>query len=280
MNQLIENPNRIKQHSSCCVYCGKSYKTRSGLEKHVILCEITYKANHGKKSVSEEDDELEIPSQKKMYQIILELGLKCKRLEEKVEEVSKWVVKKKKKINVLEWLTANIQPTILFVNLSEMVVIIESDIEYLLKNTFIDTLNEIFMRSLFQTNQYGESDEQITNSNPIFAFSQKQNMFYIYDKKENTEVLETGWIELSREKLITFLNIVHRKISKALSEWKKQNNEKIKSCDSTCILYDKTMVKLMDVNFKHEPTFSKIKSFMYNKMKIDMKALIEYEFEF
>ena len=36
----------------------------------------------------------------------------------------------------------------------------------------------------------------------------------------------------------------------------------------------------MGVEFKQESLLSKIRANMYNKMKTDMKALIEYEFEF
>ncbi len=30
--------NKIKQSAMCCIYCGKSYKVRLNLEKHLILC--------------------------------------------------------------------------------------------------------------------------------------------------------------------------------------------------------------------------------------------------
>ena len=36
----------------------------------------------------------------------------------------------------------------------------------------------------------------------------------------------------------------------------------------------------MSVDFKHEPTLNKIKTSIYNNLKKDMKALIEFEFEF
>ena len=68
MNKLAANiPNMIKQPAQCCVHCGKSYKKKTNLEKHVILCELL---NNSKKSLVIEDDE--IPSQRKIYQILLE----------------------------------------------------------------------------------------------------------------------------------------------------------------------------------------------------------------
>ena len=36
----------------------------------------------------------------------------------------------------------------------------------------------------------------------------------------------------------------------------------------------------MSVDFKHEQSLTKIKLSIYNKIKKDMKSLIEYDFEF
>ena len=45
-------------------------------------------------------------------------------------------------------------------------------------------------------------------------------------------------------------------------------------------IYTKAKIKVMGIDFKHDQTLSKVKFSIYNKMKKDMKALIEYEFEF
>ena len=57
-----------------------------------------------------------------LYQIILELGNKFNKLEEKVDELNKWVVKTKKKINIIEWLNNNIKPEIKFDFLIEKIL--------------------------------------------------------------------------------------------------------------------------------------------------------------
>ena len=264
MNKLMNVPNKIKQPPQCCNYCGKIYKTRANLDKHINLCELI---NKGKKTILLEEDD-ETPSHKNIYKMLLELGQKYNRLEEKIEEVSKWVVKKKKKINVLEWLNANNTPEFLFEILFEKVVITEDDINILLNNPFNVLLDEIFARNIYSF---------LENEFPIFAFVQKANIFYIYDKI-NDEKKE--WHELTREKLIKFLNKVHMKIIKYFNDWKKTKEHEIRSNDSFATLCDKTIVKLMSVELKQDATLSKIRSMMYNKMKTDMKALIEYEFEF
>lgn len=261
MNKIAQNiPNMIKQPAQCCIHCGKSYKKRTNLDKHVILCELL---NKSKKTFSLEIEEDEdIPSQRKMFEILLELGNKFNRIEEKVDELNKWVVKKKKKINVIEWLNTNIKPEIKFENLIEKIIITDDDVKYLFENSFADSLNYIFSRNIYNLSE---------NEYPIFAFVQKRNIFYIY---------EAGWIELSRENLIKFLNKVHMKLFRVFSKHKKENADKIREDESFSILCDKTSVKLMNTDFREESILGKIRGNMYSRMKTDMKGLLEYEFEF
>jgi hypothetical protein len=254
-------PNRIKQPTQCCIHCGKSYKKKNNLHNHVIVCELLH--NSKNKTTIEENDE--IPSQKKLYQILLELGNKFNKLEEKIDEINKWVVKKKKKINVIEWLNKNITPEIKFESLIEKIIINEEDIDYLFNNSFGDTLNHIFARNI-----YNNSESEY----PIFAFVQKANIFYIYENEE------AGWMELNREKLVKFLNKVHMKLLRVFLDWKKENSLQVNNNEKLSILCDKTSLKMMSVDFRQESILSKIKNNIYSRMKTDMKELVEYEFEF
>ena len=107
----------------CCEYCGKEYKRRLNLDKHFILCEIVFKAKKKDRRIDKETEEIneEMPTQKQMYKMMLELALKYNKLEEKIELMSKWVDKTKKKINVLDWLNAssNLKPELIFDNLAD-----------------------------------------------------------------------------------------------------------------------------------------------------------------
>ena len=259
----------------CCTWCGKGYKTKVNLEKHTILCELIYKSSKkhvtNKNSLDLNDyDEIgdDLPSPKKMYQMLLELGYKYSKLEEKMNEVNKFVVKKKQKINVIEWLNSNVTPSLVFDKLIDKIIIIDSDIEFLLENNFLDTMNVILSRFLCLENDL----------EPLFAFVQKVNIFYAFVKTSDKETSE--WIELPKDKLCLFLMRVQMKISKAFHEWKKIRADKIRDEESFAILCDKTLIKIMGNEFKSDATFNKMRAIIYNKMKTDMKAMVEYEFEF
>jgi hypothetical protein len=255
-------PNLIKQPAQCCVYCGKSYKKKVNLEKHVNLCELL---NNSKKKSAVVEDIDEIPSQRKMYQILLELGNQFNKLEEKVDELNKWVIKKKKKLNVIQWLNENMTPNSIFDNLIEKIIITEEDVQYLFKNSFVDTLNVLFSRNIYNLSE---------NAYPIFAFVQKSNIFYVYENGD------AGWVELSREALIKFLNKVYMKLFRAFVQYKKDNSDKIHNDEAFSILCDKTSLKIMNIDFRQESILGKIRANMYLRMKTDMKAFVEYEFEF
>ena len=271
--------NITNKHLQCCIYCDKGYKNRSNLEKHINLCELVHKS---KKYRNDEDEEFELPSQKKMFQMLLELGQKYSRLEEKVDEMNKWVLKKKKKINVLEWLNSNIVPHLVFEDLHEKIVIIDSDIEFLLQNSLLDTMNEVLSRTVYNISDISGLDSSLDSSVecviPLFAFVQKANIFYVFSN--NNDNIKGVWIELPREILKRFFMKIQMKISKAFCEWKKKKADKTRDDESFDILCDKTIVKIMGTEFNQDTTFGKMKTTMYNKMKTDMKSLIEYEFEF
>jgi hypothetical protein len=262
MNKIsVDIPNKIKQPAQCCKYCGKSYSKKINLDKHVILCELL---NTSKTKTSLEDDE-EVPSQRKMYLMMLEMGSKLNKLDEKVDELNKWVIKKKKKINVIEWLNSHTIPDINFDCLIEKIIMDKDDIQHLFHNTFADTINHIFSRNIYNISE---------NTFPIFAFVQKPNIFYIYENEE------AGWMELNREKLVKFLNRVHTKLYRLYLEWKKENRPQIDNDEKLSLLCDKTTCKMMDIDFRQESILGKIKTNMYGRMKTDMKAIVEYEFEF
>jgi hypothetical protein len=157
MNTLFNIiPNKVKQPAQCCIHCGKNYVKKSNLDKHMIACDLLQKSKERRKiqlleEISDEDQQ--IPSQKKLFQMLIELGIKYNKLEEKVDEISKWVVKKKKKINMIEWLNDNIIPTLIFEQLIDKIIITEEDIEFLFNNSFYDTLNNVFSKTIYELSE-------------------------------------------------------------------------------------------------------------------------------
>jgi hypothetical protein len=70
------------------------------------------------------------------------------------------------------------------------------------------------------------------------------------------------------------------KIVKAFYDWKNLKKNEITNNETVSSLCDKTILKLLSVEFKEENIYSKVRNMMYSRMKKDMKSLVEYEFEF
>jgi hypothetical protein len=265
---LARSSSTLNSSGISCIHCGKCYKTRIRLDKHSILCQINSAAKLRYKYTGiDEDEDLVLPSQKEMYKILLDLTLKCNKMEEKLEVMSKWVDKKKKKINVVEWLNSNVHPDITFDLLVDSIKVSTAEIDFFITNKhFLDCLNEIFNKYFYNK-----------SCSPLFAFTQKVNHIYVYEKNAEGVI---SWNELTRDKCIYFLNIIHYKFIRAMYDWKKLNQDKINTCDRFIVKYGEANIKLMDVNFKNENTLGRIRASLYNNIKTDLKALIEYEFEF
>ena len=209
-----------------------------------------------------------------MYQLVIQLALKCNRLENKVSDLSKHVTQKIKKKDVIDYLNANTKsnqsshPTLLFENITEIIKVEQSDIEFLFYNSFLETVNLILSRTIYKDNEHCAF--------PIAGFKEKKNTIYVYSKNNNqnlnqNQIQEPIWSIVTRENFIRFLNIIQFKISKAFSEWRKKNSELLNENDNHCILYDKTFSKLMEPDFKVEKTFVKFYNNIYNNIKIDVK---------
>lgn len=258
--------NLITQPSRCCINCGKGYKLRSALDKHSLICELIVRQGKQKLLIEDNMDDEIIPDNKQLYKILLELTAKYTKLENKMAEISKFAVKEKKKINILDWLNNNVTPTCSFKEFTNKIVLDTQINDLILHNSFNDILNEII-------NQY-----LIDDNLPILAFTQKTNVIFIFNTTSDLAV--ACWQEIPRDVLIGLLNSIQMKISKSFYDWKQSHKEELLTNDTLCGLCDKALVKIMSPTFKEDKHFSKGKSLIYNKIKKDIKMLIEYEFDF
>ena len=217
---------------SICIHCGKSYKKRTSLENHMVLCDLLH-------SPHVEEEDLVVPSAKKMYQMLIELGKKCQRLEETILASKKETPK-----NILEWLKEKETPPMVFDHFIMTMVVLPEDANSLLEHSFYDVFHGILSRV------FGS----FMNEKPIFA--QKTYSIYIYQKE--------GWMLASREKLTWFFNKIHVQLMDVFYSWKKEKLLEIglkkDSFETAC---DKAIIKLMTIDFRMESMFSKTRMVLH-----------------
>lgn len=250
----------------CCLLCKKSYTRKASLDKHKILCDFKTKT---KTELQIEEEEIgDTPSHIQLVKIVQELTFKYIKLEEKMENLQKWVNQKKQKIKVIDWLNDHIEPTIGFKEWITTVQVLPEDALSLFENNIFQTFQLVIENNL------KENDEFVY---PIKCFSQKTNIFYICEKNIDNKGV---WIQATTEDVLLLLKKIQCKIITELTKWKIENKSKIDGNDKLSEQFNKAVIKLMSVNFTtHDVGASRIRNALYTFLKTDLKNLIEYEFE-
>lgn len=240
-----------------CPYCTKEYSRKSSLNKHVLLCDFLDKSKQEKKIEEEEINNL--PSYKELVTIVQELALKNNRLEEKLSQMEKWIETKKKRINVIQWLNQHTVPSITYTTWCQQIKVTSQNLTHLFDNTISDTAIKVIQ-------------ENLHDILPIYAFDQKTNVFYIF--------VDGVWTEMSNINLSNLLIKIQKRLLEEIDIWRISNQSQLMINDKMSDTYNKTIMKLMNINSVQDGTVGKIKTGMYQMIKVDIKNMIEYEFEF
>jgi hypothetical protein len=113
---------------------------------------------------------------------------------------------------------------------------------------------------------------------PIKCFSQKPNIFYVSEKTPDGKSI---WRQLELDELLLLLKKIQSKLLVELSRWKLENKNKIEDDDKLSEQFNKAIIKLMNITIvAHDVNVGRIRNNLYNFLKMDLKNLIEYDFEF
>ena len=88
------------------------------------------------------------------------------------------------------------------------------------------------------------------------------------------------WKQLALPDLILLLKTIQNRMIKVLTKWKSDNQLKIEDNDKISNLFNKAVIKLMNMSFHQDATLSRIRNNLYNYLKTDLKTTIDFEFEF
>jgi uncharacterized protein YeeX (DUF496 family) len=221
------------------------------------MCDFLQKSKQDKKIEEEEINNL--PSYKELVTIVQELALKNNRLEEKMSQMEKWIETKKKRVNVIQWLNQHATPSITYTAWCQQIKITPQNLNHLFDNTISDTAIKIIQ-------------ENLQELLPIYAFDQKSNVFYIF--------VDGAWIEMTSVNLSNLLIKIQNRLLEEINLWRTNNAAQLHANDKMSDTYNKTIMKLMNINSVQDGTVGKIKTGMYQMIKVDIKNMIEYEFEF
>jgi hypothetical protein len=250
----------------CCVICNKTYSRKTSLDKHTILCDFKLKSSSEREIDFEELGD--IPNHLQLVKIMQELTFKYIKMQEQLEQMKQWVDKKKKKLNIVSWLNSNKMPTVGFLEwVNTCLVVNRKHFESLMENTLFKTIQQVFEYNLTETNDF---------IYPISCFSQKANTFYICEKNADNI---PEWKQMALTDMVLLLKTVQHRMIRELSKWKAENQSNFEDNDKMSELFNKAVIKLMNLSFTQDMSMSRIRNSLYTYLKTDLKTLIECEFD-
>uniref|UniRef100_A0A6C0C349 C2H2-type domain-containing protein n=1 Tax=viral metagenome TaxID=1070528 RepID=A0A6C0C349_9ZZZZ len=238
-----------------CNLCGKTYKRAGSLKRHLNICEII--CNSKKTKLLNQEEKFNAPSLPELYMIVQKLVVDNEKLKREVSGLKNKYSRRRKKINIIEWLNEN-QQTELVLNVWKNNMTINNKDLDLLFNTDFETCIEICLLNNIQT-----------NDSTIKAFSQNKNIIYVKNTK---------WEILSIHEFKKIISFIQRKLMCLFSQWSKTLTEnKIYGSDNMVFL--KNQQKIFG-GYNLDKTIKKIYNKIYREINADVKNLIEYQISF
>lgn len=253
-----------------CNYCNRKYKRKMNYDKHILVCNILSKTPSEKLHQKEEDS---LPTIREMYVIIQNLLEKQEKMEKQIEKMSSWVNNNKKKINVIEWLNTNYTIEMDFNEWILKMNITHDDMEFVFNLGFIEGMKCIINRII---------DSSII---PIKAFEQKEGTLFIYSKCNNGNIdTDNGnhsgnWEVMQHHEFEKLFNTITKGLTEKLKLWQDKNKYRLFQNGFTEI-YIENVKKITGGDLSREQQLHKIKQYIYGRLKVNIKQVIQHEFVF
>jgi len=234
-----------------CPTCDRAFPKEAGLQKHLkmnVACK--YKPSQ---------DEVE-PTKSEMWYLLQQALIRISFLEKKCELHDTIINTKKKKVGVFEWLNTNIKPSLNYADWVKTIQVKKSQFEYLFENTIVETVTHIISSTI--------SASPVI---PFYAFGKTQT-FYVYTSDT--------WLVAEVPSFTKLFKRVETELWRCLMEWKTKNEVEIMENQMMTEKYQKTVAKLTDISYTPNDVYNKMKTKIYNIIKMDIKSIVEEEIEF
>jgi len=220
------------------------------------------------------------PTIDKLYKIIMEMSIKQQKLEEKVEELSKYVDTKKKKINILEWLNITYTTCVPFDKWMTTIKVERKHLENVFNHDFvygsIELLNEFIVKgasasdSSSMANSSASDSSSSSSSSSIRAYDQKENILYIVGADDNT------WCEMSQSQSKKLFDYISKQFLHEFVTWQNENKHRMED-DNYAMTYMKNIKKINGGNYTTEELYRKIQRQLYKSLKTNLRNIIQYD---
>jgi hypothetical protein len=244
-----------------CERCFTKFKNKKQYDEHIVCCEfIRGRAVEINNKVSFINDP--IPNNRMLYESIKNCMFRIQHLEAENKELHKFVQRERKKIDILDYL--KMRYPILLMDFTAMVEklkdIQQKHLEVVFGGTIVDGVIAL-VSDLIDSSK---------DNFPICAFSHKSHTLYVYDR--------LLWTEMPLSDINNLFDLLSNRFLGAYSKWEQRRLEFMVETEDMKLQKMDFMKRILGTYISDEAKYQKFKSFLFNKLKQNVKSIIEYEF--
>lgn len=249
------NDDAMRSSQYRCQRCYTVCPNKTTLNHHTSMCNFIHISSK-EHAIDHYFNNIELPSQESMARYIFDLTKKYDELEQKVAKLQKSIIPLRRK-QIGEYLEELPPPKKTFPEWSQSITIPDESLEVLFKHDLKFAIKHVLEDII-------DNREQL----PIRAFSQKPNIFYLYDTASE-------WRLMSPDEFIRFVEKVEFKFSKKYAEWAREHQHEIQSNEKA---QEQSLVYMAKVNGvkqgSHGNRISDVKKWLYSKLAVSLKQFI------
>jgi hypothetical protein len=246
---MYEEDMRVSSEPLKCPHCRTTFPTKSILKHHTGICNFIHTSSY-EHSIERYYNQLELPSQESMVHYLFHLTTKYQELEQKFAKLQSSIITTRRK-TIQEYLEQLAPPTQTFAEWSTSLEIKK------------EALEAVFQNDLKSGIQY-VLDIPLSDL-PLRAFSQKPNIFYLYDT-------DSEWRQMSSDEFTKFVNKIERKIQRKYEEWAQEYKQENHVSEKA---QNESMARMAKVHgFGERPRAPFIKKWLYTQMAVSIKQYV------
>jgi hypothetical protein len=208
-----------------------------------------------------------IPSPREMYNLLKELAVKCKTLENEVTLLKQNANIKQRK-HVLEWLHLNKPNSVPF---REWYKSIQVD---------FNNVNKVFESNLTEGIKHIIKNSLLTDRKPLYAFTRKIDYIYVYDDGDDVET-PLQWMHFTSAHCEKLVQYISKQLLIEFIKWQKDKQLSISYSETMDddALYENTkmldkdlkyLIKINGSNISLEKRTSEIKKWLYTVLQEEL----------
>ena len=247
--------------SYTCKYCDRKFTRKIYFERHEDACGLMNKSRQERRFELEE--KVDTPTQRKQYELLLELARIVKKQEKQIESLTRIIERtQKKKLSVTTWLDENACARQSFEEWYATIVINQTHLDSVYKDGLTKGILEAFESKV--------TAGDTLNTIPIRSFTQKKNELYTYDGEK--------WNDMSHDQLKQFVIDISKKMRALFTKWVDEHQGQINNARSEfSSSYLNKTYKINGGKLTSSQLQSCIKRGLYEQLKTDLQNVVEYE---